>query len=54
MIKVSVMYPNGTDTKFDIDYKILISLWWLSHWRSLKGIEFSVGIGGRIPGEHLM
>jgi hypothetical protein len=50
--KVSVMYPNGTDTKFDVDYYKNSHLpWWLTLGEALKGIEFSVGIGGRIPGE---
>ncbi|MFT5253202.1 MAG: hypothetical protein ACI87N_002231 [Flavobacteriales bacterium] len=53
MIKVSVMYPNGTETKFDVDYyknshlPMVVS----SLGDALKGVEFSVGIGGRIPGE---
>lgn len=53
MIKVSVMYPNGTDTKFDIDYYKNSHLPMVveSLGEALKGIEFSLGIGGRIPGE---
>jgi uncharacterized protein (TIGR02118 family) len=53
MIKVSVMYPNGSDTKFDMDYYKNSHLPMVAEslGNALKGMEFSVGIGGRVPGE---
>lgn len=53
MIKVSVMYPNGSDTKFDMDYYKNSHLPMVAEslGNDLKGMEFSVGIGGRVPGE---
>jgi uncharacterized protein (TIGR02118 family) len=53
MIKVSVMYPNGADTKFDVDYYKNSHLPMVAEslGDALKGMEFSVGIGGRVPGE---
>ncbi|MEZ7498440.1 EthD family reductase [Flavobacterium sp. Arc3] len=52
MIKVSVMYPNGTDTKFDVDYYKNSHLPMIKEalGDALKGMEFTVGIGGRVPG----
>lgn len=51
MIKVSVMYPNSKDVKFDADYyknshlpMIIESL-----GAALKGIELDLGIGSRTP-----
>jgi uncharacterized protein (TIGR02118 family) len=53
MIKVSVMYPNGPETKFDIDYYKNSHLPMIakSLGDALKGMEFNVGLGGRVPGE---
>ena len=53
MIKVSVMYPNGANTQFNIDYYKNVHLPMVTKalGDDLKGMEFSVGIGGRIPGE---
>jgi uncharacterized protein (TIGR02118 family) len=53
MIKVSVMYPNGLETKFDIDYYKNSHLPMIAKalGDALKGMEFNVGLGGRVPGE---
>lgn len=53
MIKVSVMYPNSADITFDIDYYKNSHLPMIesSLGDALKGMEFSLGIGGRVPGE---
>jgi len=53
MIKVSVMYPNGPETTFDVDYYKNSHLPMIASavGDALKGMEFSVGIGGRAPGE---
>jgi uncharacterized protein (TIGR02118 family) len=53
MIKVSVMYPNSADINFDIDYYKHKHLPMITAalGDALKGMEFSVGIGGRVPGE---
>lgn len=53
MIKVSVMYPNGPETKFDIDYYKNSHLPMIAKalGEALKGMEFNVGLGGRVPGE---
>lgn len=47
------MYPNGTDTKFDVEYYKNKHLPMVadSLGEDLKGMEFSVGIVGRVPGE---
>ncbi len=47
------MYPNGPDTKFDSDYYKNSHLPMIAEalGDSLKGIEFNIGIGGRVPGE---
>jgi uncharacterized protein (TIGR02118 family) len=53
MIKVSVMYPNGPETKFDIDYYKNSHLPMIAKalGEALKGMAFNVGLGGRVPGE---
>jgi uncharacterized protein (TIGR02118 family) len=53
MIKVSVMYPNGPKTKFDSEYYKNSHLPMIAETLgdALKGIEYNMGIGGRIPGE---
>lgn len=53
MIKVSVMYPNGKDVKFDADYYRNKHLPMISKavGDALKGLELDLGIGSRIPGE---
>jgi len=53
MIKVSVMYPNSAEIKFDIDYYKNSHLPMIAEslGDALKGMEFTLGIGGRVPGE---
>tara|TARA_R100000935_G_scaffold56467_1_gene88057 strand:- start:1075 stop:1386 length:312 start_codon:yes stop_codon:yes gene_type:complete len=53
MIKVSVMYPNSPDAKFDSEYYKNSHLPMISEalGDSLKDLEFNLGIGGRAPGE---
>ena len=53
MIKVSVMYPNGKDVKFDADYYKNSHLPMISKavGDALKGLELDLGIASRIPGE---
>jgi uncharacterized protein (TIGR02118 family) len=53
MIKVSVMYPNGPETTFDIDYYKNSHLPMIAAdlGDALKGLELNVGLGGRTPGE---
>ncbi len=53
MIKVSVIYPNGPETKFDVDYYKNSHLPMIAEslGDALKGMEFNLGLGGRVPGE---
>jgi uncharacterized protein (TIGR02118 family) len=53
MIKVSVMYPNGPETIFDVDYYKESHLPMIAESLgfALKSMEFNIGIGGRVPGE---
>ena len=53
MIKVSVMYPNGPETKFDSEYYKNSHLPMIAEdlGDDLKRMEFNLGIGGRAPGE---
>jgi len=53
MIKVSVMYTNGKDVKFDADYYKNSHLPMVSKavGDALKGLELDLGIASRIPGE---
>ena len=53
MIKVSVMYPNNKDAKFDLDYycntHIPLAIELIGE--ALKKGEVDAGIGGALPGE---
>jgi hypothetical protein len=52
MIKVSIMYPNGPETTFDVDYYKNSPTHDSRIFRGgFKGMEFNVGIGGRVPSE---
>tara|TARA_R110000764_G_scaffold138581_1_gene226361 strand:+ start:313 stop:627 length:315 start_codon:yes stop_codon:yes gene_type:complete len=53
MIKVSVMYPNSKDVKFDKDYYQNKHLPMVSTLvgNALKGLELDLGIAGRNPNE---
>jgi hypothetical protein len=49
MIKVSIMYPNGPETTFDVDYYKIHLPMIAESLGGFKGMEFNVGIGGRVP-----
>lgn len=53
MIKVSVMYPNSKDVKFDAEYYKNSHLPMLikALGDSLKGLELDLGLAGKTPGE---
>ena len=53
MIKVSVMYPNGKDVKFDSDYYINSHLPMIVNalGDALKGLELDLGVASRVPGQ---
>ena len=53
MIKVSVMYPNGKDVKFDSDYYINSHLPMIANalGDALKGLELDLGVASRVPGQ---
>jgi len=52
MIKVSVLYPNGTDTKFDMDYYLARHMPMVKAklGEACKGIAVEQGLGGGLPG----
>lgn len=53
MIKVSVLYANSEDVKFNADYYKNTHLPMVSKLvgSALKGLELDLGIGGRAPSE---
>lgn len=53
MIKVSVMYPNGKDVKFDANYykNSHLPMVSMAVGDALKGLELDLGIASRVPGE---
>ncbi|MDO6470280.1 EthD family reductase [Maribacter sp. 1_MG-2023] len=53
MIKVSVMYPNSKDVKFDTDYYKNTHLPMVQKLvgNALKGLELDLGVGGRAAGD---
>ncbi|MFT4831632.1 MAG: hypothetical protein ACI815_001281 [Psychroserpens sp.] len=53
MIKISVMYPNNTEVKFDTDYYKNPHLPMIAETlgSTLKGLEFNIHLGGRTPAE---
>ena len=53
MIKLTVMYPNGSDTKFDIGYYKNKHLPMVAELlgNAAKKIEFEIGLGSAVPGE---
>ncbi|MEB8346530.1 EthD family reductase [Flavobacteriaceae bacterium KMM 6898] len=53
MIKVSVMYPNSSEVKFDTGYYKNTHLPMIVEalGDTLKGLEFNVGLGGKTPSE---
>jgi uncharacterized protein (TIGR02118 family) len=52
MIKVSVLYPNGENKTFDMDYYFNTHLPMVSELLgdSLKGATVEKGLGGAVPG----
>lgn len=52
MIKANVFYPNGADTKFDMDYYLTkhMPLVKESFGSALKGASVDQGIAGGMPG----
>jgi uncharacterized protein (TIGR02118 family) len=52
MIKANVLYPNGTDAKFDMDYYLTkhMPLVKQSFGVTLKGASVDQGIAGGAPG----
>ena len=53
MVKVTIMYPNGEDKTFDMDYYKTKHMPMLQelYGDDLKSIEIDKGIGGRTPDE---
>ncbi|MEJ1223100.1 EthD family reductase [Sediminicola sp. 1XM1-17] len=53
MIKVSVMYPNSVEAKFDTDYYKNTHLPMIAQslGDALKGLEFNLGLAGKTPSE---
>ncbi|WP_405368900.1 EthD family reductase [Nonlabens sp. Asnod2-A12] len=53
MIKVSVMYPNSKDVKFDTEYYKNNHLPMVANklGDALKGLELDLGIASKTPGE---
>lgn len=53
MIKVSVMYPNGDGSKFDMDYYVGKHIPMVKEkvGDACKGINVDQGLGGGAPGE---
>jgi uncharacterized protein (TIGR02118 family) len=53
MIKVSVMYPNGADTRFDLNYYLAkhMPMVQAKLGGALKKVEVDHGLGGAAPGE---
>jgi uncharacterized protein (TIGR02118 family) len=56
MIKVSVMYQNSVDTKFDIEYYCNIHIPMVAELlgESLKGVSVESGLAGGAPGEMVL
>ena len=52
MIKVSVMYPNGADTRFDLNYYLAkhMPMVQAKLGGALKKVEVDHGLGGGTPG----
>ena len=54
MIKISVLYPNGKDTKFDMEYYCNRHIPMVQQLlgSALKGVSVDQGLSGEEPGSH--
>ena len=54
MVKISILYPNGQDSRFDMDYYLNThmpaSIELLSANKGFKGVSVERGLGGEVPG----
>jgi len=54
MIKISILYPNNTGSRFDVSYYVKthmpMSIKLLSAHPGFKGVSVERGIGGAVPG----
>jgi uncharacterized protein (TIGR02118 family) len=54
MVKISILYPNNKDSRFDVSYYINthmpMSIERLSAKKGYKGVSVERGLGGEIPG----
>jgi uncharacterized protein (TIGR02118 family) len=54
MIKISILYPNNKDSRFDLSYYIKthmpMSIALLSAHSGFRGVSVEHGLGGGIPG----
>jgi uncharacterized protein (TIGR02118 family) len=54
MVKISILYPNGKDSRFDMNYYLHthmpMSIERLSAHKGFKGVSVERGLGGEIPG----
>ncbi len=55
MIKVSILYPNGQDNLFDMDYYEKIHMPMMAGFleENLKFYEIDKGVAGRTPGDEI-
>lgn len=54
MVKISILYPNTSGTRFDMDYYIHVhmpmSLKCLESHSGFRGVSVERGLGGPVPG----
>ncbi len=54
MVKISILYPNTPDSRFDMDYYINVhmpmSLKRLESHSGFRGVSVERGLGGPVPG----
>ena len=52
MVKVSVLYPSGAGTRFDVDYYLRVHMPMAKRLlgSAVKDISIEIGIGGGAPG----
>jgi len=53
MIKVSVLYPNTPDSRFDVDYYTSVHMPMAVRLlgSALKAVSVEIGVGGAVPGD---